>query len=125
MAYRHQWPKNICFTTKSLYTRVSLSELVPLSRPPLCDSLSERTPYRNVLLIGTYSLSEQFVTYSLSEQLFAIRYRNVLLIGTNCSDKEYCQPYSLSEQFVPIRSTAGRTPYPNKLFKKRAPASVA
>jgi hypothetical protein len=78
------------------YTRVSLSELVPLSRPPLCDSLSERTRYRNVLLIGTYSLSEQFVpitstlnffvTYSVSEQLFAIRYLNVLAIGTLSSD---------------------------------------
>jgi len=31
----------------SIYTRVSLSELVPLSRPPLCDSLTERTRYPN------------------------------------------------------------------------------
>ncbi len=105
----------------TLYTGVSLSEQVPLSRPPLCNSLSESTRYRNVLVIGTYSLSEQivpirstlniFVTYSLSEQSW------VPITST----------YSLSEQivlirstfcyFVLIRSTAGRTPYRNNLIR--------
>jgi hypothetical protein len=35
---------------KLQFTRVSLSELVPLSRPPLRDSLSERSRYQNNLL---------------------------------------------------------------------------
>jgi len=61
---------------RKMYTRVSLSELVPLSRPPLCNSLSERTPYRNVLLIGTVC--------------------NVLVIGTALCD-------SLSER-TPYRN---------------------
>jgi len=79
-----------------MYTRVSLSELVPLSRPPLCDSLSERTPYRNVLLIGTICnvlVIGTALCDSLSERT---PYRN----KTNCSDKEYSWPYSLSEQIV-------------------------
>ena len=139
-----------------IYTRVSLSELVPLSRPPLCNSLSERTRYRNILVIGTICnvlVIGTALCDSLSERT---RYRNVLVIGTNCSDNEYTctlvfsgtlvHLYSvvhlytciewytctlvfsgtdLYTSIVPIRSTAGHTPYTNKLFKKRAPASVA
>ena len=75
------------------YTRVSLS------RPPLCNSLSERTHYRNVLVIGTICSNNEYTKFLcnvlgigtalcdlLSERT---RYRNVLVIGT----------YSLSEQF--------------------------
>ncbi len=86
-------------------------------------------PFRNILLIGTYSLSEQFVpirstlnffvTYPLSEQswvpilstasLTPYQNKTVLLNGTNGSNKEYGQPYSLSEQNHP--------PYGNKLLR--------
>ncbi len=77
---------------------------------PLCNSLSERTPYRNVLLIGK----------NCSDNKYAKCLCNVLFIGTILSsDTEYVllirtKPYSLSEQFDPIRSTASHTPYQNK-----------
>ena len=120
------------------YTRVSLSELVPLSRPPLCDSLSERTRYRNVLVIGTIcsdneytkflcnvlgigtalcdSLSERtryrnnlLQPYSLSEQPYSLLEQIVPIMSMVCSDNEYGWPYSLSEQ--------NRTHYWNNLLQ--------
>jgi len=91
-----------------MYTRVSLSEQVPLSRPPLCNSLSERTRYRNVLVIRT-NCSDNEYTKCLC---------NVLVIRTILSsDNEYVLvigTYSLSEQIVLITSMAGRTHYLNK-----------
>ncbi len=90
------------FTTTSIYTGVSLSEQVPLSRPPLCNSLLERTPYRNVPLIGTNCSNKEYTkclcNILLIGTILSSDTEYVLLIGTICSYKEYGRPYSLSEQ---------------------------